>query len=154
MNRNYNLVQSFVFALSGIAYALTHERNLRIHSALGVYVIYFSKYYGFSNTEYAVILLLIGFVLTCEMINTAIEKKIDLETLKYNPLAKISKDVAAGAVLVSAVTATASGFLLFYDIDIIKIIWGDILKALPVWILLAALTLFWILLPEGRKGKQ
>lgn len=146
---HYSLFESFAFAFRGISYALRHERNLRVHFSAMIYVLFFAvRYYDLSNTQYALILLVIGFVITCEMINTAIEKTIDLKTPVYNGLAKIAKDVAAGAVLVSSVTAVLVSFLLFWDIEIFAVIIGDIAGHFLLWILPLMLTLLWIIWPQ------
>ncbi|MDR2932221.1 MAG: diacylglycerol kinase family protein [Oscillospiraceae bacterium] len=145
----YSLKKSFSFAFGGVAYALKHERNLRIHFAVMLYVLYFSiRYYDFTNVEYALILLVIGFVITCEMVNTAIEKTVDIETPVYNGLAKIAKDVAAGAVLVSSVTAVAVSLLLFWDLVILSVILADIVDQLLIWGLLLSVTILWIIWPR------
>ena len=68
-----------------------------------------------SKTDIIMLIFAISLVLICEMINTAIEKSIDLFTDKYHPLAKISKDVAAGAVFVASFNAVAIGYLVFFN---------------------------------------
>ena len=147
----YSLTQSFGFALRGIYYALTRERNLRIHFTAGAFALFFSRYYDLSGVELGLLILCIGFVLVCEMVNTAIEKTVDLETSGFHKLAKIAKDVAAGAVLVSAITSVVVGFLLFWDIPTLLIIRQDII-AHPILSLLAAgVGVSWITLPQKVK---
>jgi len=68
-----------------------------------------------NNIELLILALTIALVLTAEMINTAIEIVVDMFTKEYHPLAKAAKNVAAGAVLISALSAVIVGYLIFYD---------------------------------------
>jgi diacylglycerol kinase (ATP) len=148
---DYNLLWSFYYAFSGIFYAVFHERNLRIHFAAAAAALYFSRYYGLSRGEYALLLLVIGFVVTSELMNTAIERTVDLESPAFSPLAKIAKDVAAGAVLVSGITAAVVAFLFFWDIPTLGLILADLLAAPVLWAALLAAAFLWVFLPFGRK---
>lgn len=147
----YNLVRSFAYAFHGVAHSLRHERNLRIHFFMAAYVLYFSRYFGLTPAEYAALFAVIGLVVACEMINTAIEAAVDLSTPAYSALAKIAKDAAAGAVLVSTAASVATGIVLFWQPEILRLIWADILTAPLVWLFLAAITVFLIAWPEHRK---
>lgn len=147
----YSLIRSFGYAVRGIFYALTRERNLRIHFTAGAFALYLTRYYTLSVAESGLLVLCIGFVIASEMINTAIEKTVDLETPVYHYLAGIAKDVAAGAVLISAVTSVAVGFLLFWDIPTLKLIGYDILEQPAPWLAAVLLGLGWIILPQKRK---
>ena len=101
-----NLFVSFRYAWAGIAYAFRTQRNFRIHSLIGVVAIALGLWVQLSRGEIAVIGLTIGAVMAMELINTAIEAVVDLAVEKtYHELAKIAKDCAAGAVLVSALAA-------------------------------------------------
>jgi len=106
--------------MRGIKDALKNERNMRIHLITGVYVLMFSFFYDFSVTQYGVLLLAIALVMACELINTAIETVVNLMTEHFDPLARIAKDTAAGAVLVCAVISAVIGFLLFWDVSVFK----------------------------------
>ena len=66
-----------------------------------------------NNTEWLICLILFGLVIATELINTSIEAIVDLACPKINPLAKIAKDTASGAVLIFALTAAISGLLIF-----------------------------------------
>lgn len=112
-----NLVKSFSYAFSGIFYAVRNERNLRIHLSATVLVSEFAGLYGLSRTGYALLLILCGAVIAAELVNTAIEAVVDMDSPEYSPLAKIAKDVAAGAVLVLAIAAIGVAVILFSDID-------------------------------------
>lgn len=113
--KSRRLLDSFGYALNGIIYCFKTQRNMRIHgfAALGVIVV--SMLARISRTDVLMLAFASSLVLICEMINTAIEKSIDLFTDKYHPLAKISKDVAAGAVFVSAINAVVIGYIVFFN---------------------------------------
>ena len=101
----------FGFAWEGVVYTLRTQRNARIHLGIAIAVVLLSLWLGLSWTEWAIIALTIGLVFSAEMFNTVAEAAIDLVTAEYHPLAKIAKDVAAGAVLVIAVIAVVVGLL-------------------------------------------
>lgn len=147
----YNLLRSFGFAVRGIYYALTRERNLRIHFTAGAFALYFSGYYDLSGAELGLLILCVGFVIACEMVNTAIERTVDIEASGFHSLAGTAKDVAAGAVLVSAAASVAVGVLLFWDIPTIGQIAGDIAAHPVAWVLAAAVAVGWIILPQKEK---
>ena len=109
------LIESFKFAIQGIGYALNTERNMKIHFILAFIVTLLGFWYHITASEWSVLLLTMSMVVTTEMVNTAIEKTIDLVTEEYKVLAKISKDVAAGAVFISSVVAIIIGVIIFYQ---------------------------------------
>ncbi len=152
--RAYNLALSFYYAVRGVLRSLRDERNLRIHFFAAAYAIYFSRYYGFTAVEYAMLFFAAGLVIACELINTAIEATVNLYVKEYDVNAKIAKDAAAGAVLVSAAVSVAIGVALFWDVGIIAVIWKDMLAAPLVWIFALALTLFLIIWPEHIAEKS
>lgn len=149
---HYSLARSFGWAVAGFVHALLHERNLRIHLAAAAWVIFLSRYYSLSRAEAALMILLMGFVITCELVNTAIENIVDLITHTHNDLARIAKDVAAGAVLVAAIASAAAGFFLFWDTQVFAVIRSDLLKAPVAWGFFLALTAVWIALPQKKKN--
>ena len=101
-----NLLISFKYAWAGLVYAFRTQRNFRIHVLLGSVAIGLGFFLHRSRTEMAVIGLTIGAVLAMELINTALESVVDLTVQQsYHELAKIAKDCAAGAVLISAFAA-------------------------------------------------
>lgn len=156
MNRfsTYNLLRSFMYAISGVARSLWRERNLRIHFFAAAYVLYFSKYFELSKSEYAVLLIAIGFVVACEMVNTAIEAAVDLNTTEYHKLARNAKDAAAGAVLVASAVSVAVGISLFWQPPVLQQIWADISAAPLIWLFLLAITVFLVAWPEYRQGAE
>lgn len=119
------IIKSFKHALSGVAFCLWHERNFRIHIVFAIYALYFSKYYYFSRFDYIILFVLFAMVIGAEMINTAIEQFVDIETEVFNFRAKAAKDIAAGAVFVSAAFAVAIGILLYFDLNTFSIIIND-----------------------------
>lgn len=114
------LLKSFVYAGNGILWCLKNERNMRAHFSLCVYMYAYLLVYDFfvlTKTEWAIILFCNALVFSLEIVNTAIEKAVDIATEKQNPLAKISKDAAAGAVLVSAIFSVIVGFVILLQPD-------------------------------------
>ena len=106
-------VLSFKYAFEGIAAAFKEEPNLKFHFVAAALVILAGLYFQITHTEWLVLILTIGLVLTLELTNAAIEAVVDSFTDKVHPGAKLAKDVAAGAVLTGAITATAIGLIIF-----------------------------------------
>ena len=101
-----NLFVSFKYAWAGIIYGFQTQRNFRIHVAVCVLAIGLSLFLRLETVEIAIISITSGLVLTLELVNTAIESIVDLTVKQsYHELAKVAKDCAAGAVLVSALVA-------------------------------------------------
>lgn len=109
------LAKSFSFAIRGFRYAVDNERNMRIHLTVALFVLEFSFFYGVNRDHYAMLFMMFGLVLTAEMLNTAIEALVNLETQSFAPLARVAKDVAAGAVFVLAIAAVIVAILIFGD---------------------------------------
>lgn len=115
MKKSRTLMESFAYAISGIIYSFRTQRNLKIHFFAAFLAMAMSWYFGLTSLEVAVVVLAASSVIIAEMINTAIETTVDMITGKYHPLAKIAKNVAAGAVLVAAMSAVVIGCLIFFD---------------------------------------
>lgn len=144
--KNIPLLQSFKCAIKGVVSCFKSERNFRIHLCALFYVVWFSRFYNFSKVEISVICLTVGFVITAELLNTAIETVVDLVSPEKNTLAGLSKDIAAGGVLISAITAVAVGIVMFLDKKILqKILKFYIDNPLNV-VILAATIILWLLL--------
>ena len=111
--RAQTLLESFNFAFEGIIHVLRTQRNMRIHFLAAVIVLVTAVAIGVSKLELIALLLAIAFVFITEMVNSAIEQAIDVATTSFDPLAKLAKDVAAGAVLIATVNAVAIGYLVF-----------------------------------------
>lgn len=109
------VARSFEHAYRGLIYAVRTQRNMRFHVVVAALVLVASLLVGVSKLELAVLVLVIVVVFVTEMINTALEFAVDLVTKEYHPLAKLSKDVSAGAVLVSSVGAVLVGYLILAD---------------------------------------
>ena len=111
--RSPTVFDSFNYAFEGIIHALRTQRNLRIHFVIAAVVLVCALAVGVAKIELIVLLISITFVLIAEMLNTAIEGAIDVSTTSFDPMAKLAKDVAAGAVLIATVNAIAVGYLVF-----------------------------------------
>ena len=107
--------RSFEHAYRGLIYAVRTQRNMRIHVVIAALVLVASLMVGVSKLELAVLILVILLVLTTELFNTAMEFAVDLVTKEYHPLAKLAKDVSAGAVLAASVGAVLVGYLVLAD---------------------------------------
>jgi diacylglycerol kinase (ATP) len=111
--RRNSLIESFNFAVEGIIHVLRTHRNMRLHFAAAVLVLVLALVVGVDRIELIVLLISISFVLIAEMINSAIEAAIDVATSSFDPLAKLAKDIAAGAVLIASLNAVVVGYLVF-----------------------------------------
>lgn len=95
--------KSFKHAVDGIIYAIENEHNVLLMMLATLVVLIASFLLNVSKVELAIVVICIGTVIACEMINSAIEACVDLETTKEHPLAKVAKDCASGASLVLSV---------------------------------------------------
>jgi diacylglycerol kinase (ATP) len=107
------IFDSFNHAFEGIIHVLRTQRNMRIHFVVAIGVIVLALTVAVSRIDLIALLISITFVLIAEMINSAIEGAIDVATTSFDPLAKLAKDVAAGAVLIASLNAVAVGYLVF-----------------------------------------
>lgn len=108
-----SLIESFNFAFDGIIHVLRTQRNMRIHFLVAALVLVAALASGVEKLELIVLLLAIAFVLIAEMVNTAVEAAVDVATTSFDPMAKLAKDIAAGAVLIATAVAVAVGYLVF-----------------------------------------
>lgn len=111
--RQISLLSSFSYAIAGIRTAIKQERNIRIHLSISLIVIIFGFLFSITRIEWIFILLTIGGMISLEIINTAIERLVDLVTLDFHPLAKQAKDLAAGAVFSFAIISVIVGIIIF-----------------------------------------
>jgi diacylglycerol kinase (ATP) len=140
-----SLAKSFRNAFRGVIFCIKNERNMRIHITVAAYVLVFSAFYALTGTQYILLLGAICMVLFAEAVNTSLEAIINLHTQWYDNLARIAKDVAAGAVLICAAFAAVIGCILFLKPAIILFIivflfdnplWGCLfLLSLPLGLL-------------------
>ena len=113
MSLKHPIIKSFPFAIEGIKAALKNEPNFRIHTIIAILALALGIYLKLTPIEFSILILTISFVIILELINTTLEALVDLVSPDIVPQAKIAKDVAAGAVLVSAIISVIIGVLLF-----------------------------------------
>lgn len=106
-------ILSFKYAGQGIIIALRDEPNLKVHFLIAILVTLLGNYLHITQTEWLVLILVMGLVIALELTNTAIEEVVNVFAPDLHPSAKKAKDVAAGAVLVASVTATVIGIIIF-----------------------------------------
>ena len=109
------LINSFKYAIAGIKSAVKNEQNLRIHFLAAAIVLIVAFLLKIPKVEFIVLILLIALVIVAELFNSVVEYIVDLITSEFHPLAKLAKDVAAGAVLFMAIVSVVIGILIFYQ---------------------------------------
>jgi diacylglycerol kinase len=105
--------KSFTHAWRGLKIIMRTQHNAWLHVLAALLAILFGCYFAIEVTEWLALILSIGLVLVAEAINTALEFDIDLTSPDYHPFARDTKDVAAGAVLIAALTALTVGLMIF-----------------------------------------
>ncbi|GAB7053727.1 MULTISPECIES: diacylglycerol kinase family protein [unclassified Paenibacillus] len=138
--------RSFRYAYEGIKYALATQRNMKFHFFAGLAALVLALFFKLSKTDILFILLAVTLMFMTELINTAVEKTVDLAMPELHPLAKIAKDVAAASVLATAAFAAVTGMIVFYEpldrlLRTARAAEGHALTAASVWILLALVVL-------------
>ncbi|MDI3280888.1 MAG: diacylglycerol kinase family protein [Bacillota bacterium] len=103
--------ESFRCAWSGFRYALRTQRNLRLHLGIALLVLAGAAWLRLPALTVALLVLTIALVVALELVNTALEALVDLASPDYHPLARVSKDVAAAAVLVASLASVLIGIL-------------------------------------------
>jgi diacylglycerol kinase len=106
-------LRGFVYAWHGFVYALRTQRNARVHAAIATVAVALGIGLRISPIEFALIFVAIASVFISEMINTVVEACVDLVTTEFHPLARVAKDVAAGAVLLNALLSIVIGLFVF-----------------------------------------
>lgn len=106
-------IAGFRYAFAGLWYALRTQRNMRVHVLIALIAIILGIVLRISAVEFALVFVAITGVFIAEMFNTVIELCVDLASPNYHPLAKIAKDVSAGAVLLSAMLSIVIGLFVF-----------------------------------------
>lgn len=107
-----NRAVSFAYAAAGCAYMLRHQKNTRIMLAASLIVVAAAAWLGIGADQWAILILTMGSVWAAEFINAAIEAAVNLAVSDFHPLAKVAKDVAAAAVLITAIVAFVVGCLI------------------------------------------
>ena len=105
--------KSFFHAIDGIIYTIKEEHNMIIIIPSAILAVIAGFTFKISHTEWLFLILVIGLVIGTELINTAIEAAVDLNTLKYNLLAKIAKDTASSATLIFSIVAFIGALIMF-----------------------------------------
>jgi len=112
---NRSILWSFNYAIAGVVYALRTQRNMRIHVAAALLTLVAALVLQVNTLGLVAIVFAISLVFVTELFNTALEAAVDVATTTYDPLAKVAKDVAAGAVLVAATNALVVAYLVLFD---------------------------------------
>lgn len=107
-----NFLVSFKCAFEGLRYVFETQRNFRFHLVAALLVLLIAYWLEITPVGWAVLILTIGCVLVIEMLNTAVEVMVDLISPDFHPLAKTAKDLAAGAVLLVAITSVLVGIVI------------------------------------------
>ena len=106
-------LRSFSFAGQGVWHVVRTQRNMRVHLLVGLAAVVAGLILRIGAADWACVLTVIGLVLTAETLNTVVEALVDLSTDEFHPLAKVAKDMAAGAVLLSSAAAVGVGVAVF-----------------------------------------
>ena len=112
--RNKSVYDAFNNAIKGIIYSFKTQRNVKIQYLIAILILLLSLFINIEKIEFLILCLTISLVIITELINTAIEKTVDLCTKEYHPIAKTAKDVAAGAVALSALNAIIVAVLIVF----------------------------------------
>ena len=149
-----SFLRSFKYAFFGLMHCIKTQRNFRFHTCAAISAAILSYKYNLSHSDKLILAFTIVFVLISEMFNTAIESIVDMTANGYNEHAKIAKDVSAGAVLISAITASITGILLFYENGKIWNIVFDYMKNPYFWIFIAVGLVYIIGVPFNIRRKK
>jgi diacylglycerol kinase len=150
--------RSFRYAYEGIKYALATQRNMKFHFFAAVVVLVLALFFRLPKVDVLFLLLSVTLMIVTELVNTAIEKSVDLAMPDIHPLAKIAKDTAAASVLVSAAFAAITGMIIFFEpVERLLLEWhiaeNTPFSAGMVWILLCLILLL-VIIVETRFGQK
>ncbi|HHT45858.1 MAG TPA: diacylglycerol kinase family protein [Firmicutes bacterium] len=115
MMKRKKIIYSFIDAFSGIIEAFHRERNMGLHVLGALVALAASYYFRVEKLEFLFVITAIFFVFITELINTAVEAAVDLNTEDFHPLARTAKNVAAGAVLFAAVFSLIVAYMVFAE---------------------------------------
>lgn len=121
------LFKSFYYAGNGVLYCIKNERNLRIHLTFITYmfgILLSTDWFVLTRTDYAVLVVVSGLVVTAEIINTAVENSVNLASEEHTEYGRIAKDAAAGAVLAAAVFAIITGLVIMLQPEAFRAMFG------------------------------
>lgn len=111
--KNKNFIDAWKKAFSGIWYSIKTQRNIKVQLCIALVIILACIIFKLSYIEVIILVFVTMLVIAMEVMNTAIETVVNLYTDKYHPLAKIAKDVAAGAVVITAINAVIVAIIMF-----------------------------------------
>lgn len=144
-------LDSFNYAVAGVVHTLRTQRNMRIHFTAAVLVLGVGLYLRVSSRDLLFLFFAITLVVMAEMFNTAVEAVVNLCVQEYHPLARIAKDVAAGAVLMAAVNSLVVAYIVFYPrLEGFAFYFGPRIKEAPLFVTLVALLLVMVLAAAGK----
>lgn len=106
-------MKSFIYAFQGIKESIKSEPNLRIHLAFAILASVLAAYLSFSILEWSVLILTIFLVFSLELINTVVEKVVDIASPEISEKARVAKDISAAVVLLGALASVIVGICLF-----------------------------------------
>ena len=149
-----SLIKSFYYAFRGLFKIIREERSFRIQLVAILYVTVFALFYGLDGTQWAILWLTFCMIPALEIVNTAIEKTVDIKIREQNPNAKDSKDLAAAAVLFSSIITVIVAVCLFSDKE--KLLNALKISFTPPWFIIIILTVFpaVIFIKGGKKDKH
>lgn len=149
-------LRGFVYAGRGVWFCVRHERNFRIHMVLGAYVLLLAPYFRLSRGEWAALLGIVALVLAAEAVNTAVEQVVNLASPQRRMRARVAKDVAAGAVLLCALSAVGTGIVLFARPEVWRLILADWRAHVwkPVGLALSVPLALWFIVCGGRRRRS
>jgi diacylglycerol kinase (ATP) len=154
--RPKNHIDSFRYAVEGIVHVFRTQRHMRFHFLTVIMVLLIGLFLRVSRIEMALLFIASSSVLAAEMFNTAIEGVVDMITQAYHPLAKLAKDIAAGGVLITSVTAAVVGALVFFGdhrISRLRLQLDNDPKPVSVFLAIGVLILIVVLICKVGGGK-
>lgn len=145
------ILDSFNYAVAGIVYSVKTQRNMRIHITAALLVLGLAFYIQVNSQDLLLLFFTITLVIMAELFNTAIEAVVDLCVQEYHPLARIAKNVAAGAVLMTALNSLVVAYIIFYPrLAGFSFNHGPRVKETPLSVTMVALLLVMVLVTAGK----
>lgn len=145
------LLDSFNYAVSGIVYSLRTQRNMKIHFTAAFLVLCAGLYLRVGSRDLLLLFFAITLVIVAEMINTAIEELVNLHTREFHPVAKVVKNVAAGAVLMAALNSIVVAYIIIYPhLEGFSFYLGPKIKEAPLGVTVTTLLLVIVLIVIGK----
>lgn len=151
MRGGRKLLQSFRRAAAGILSVIRSERNIRIHLSFLCYVLFFAWYGQVPARQIPILFLCFGMVLSAELFNSAIEHFCDAAHPEYDPTVKTIKDIASGAVLLTAIAAAIAGLWIFCAPSVLLTVLSKFLESPYIAVLLGLSLIPIFLFCKGKK---